>query len=162
MIAATAVMLAIPAAAQDQPAAPENKQHQDDSLRKAGDIASQPARDVGAMKRVIPPVLIAAAESPYAPDGTSNCRDIARGITALNAELGEDYDAPATAKKQGAGHYAEAGGKFVVNTILPFRGLVREVSGAAAADRRLEAAQQAGIARRGYLRGLQQAKRCRG
>jgi len=47
-----------------------------------------------------------------------------------------------------------------VNTLLPFRGIVREVSGAAPAERKLAAAVGAGFARRGYLRGLHQARRC--
>jgi hypothetical protein len=155
-LAAMVMGLSLPAAAQEKPAEP-----QDDTLRKAGDIATQPARDVGAVKREIPSVLLAAAESPYASKDLANCAAIANNIAALNSVLGDDYDAPQADDKQDAGKLAEAGGKFVVNTILPFRGLVREVSGAAAADRRLEAAQDAGIARRGFLRGLQVARKCR-
>jgi hypothetical protein len=151
-----AVALSHPATAQDKSAEP-----QDDTLRKAGDIAAQPARDVGAVRREIPSVLVAAAESPYASRDLANCDAIASNIASLNAVLGDDYDAPRADDKQDVSDYAEAGGKFVVNTILPFRGLVREVSGAAAADRRLEAAQDAGIARRGFLRGLQVARKCR-
>jgi len=49
----------------------------------------------------------------------------------------------------------------VVNSLIPLRGLVREVSGAAPADRRLEAAIDAGLARRGYLRGLAVSRGCR-
>ena len=57
---------------------------------------------------------------------------------------------------------AEAGGKTIVNTIIPFRGLVREISGAAPAERRLAAAIDAGFARRGFLRGTALARRCPG
>ncbi|WP_448502330.1 hypothetical protein [Sphingomonas sp.] len=148
--------LSHPVTAQEKSEEPQNE-----TLRKAGDIATQPARDVGAVKREVPSVLLAAAESPYASDDLANCAAIAGNIAALNAVLGDDYDVPRAEDKQDAGKMAEAGGKFVVNTILPFRGLVREVSGAAAADRRLEAAQDAGIARRGFLRGLQVARKCR-
>ena len=49
----------------------------------------------------------------------------------------------------------------MVNSLIPFRGVVREVSGAAAADRRLTAATQAGFARRGFLRGVHQTRGCR-
>ena len=52
-------------------------------------------------------------------------------------------------------------GKTIVNSLIPFRGLVREISGAAPAERRLQAAVAAGIARRGYLRGLAGATKCR-
>jgi hypothetical protein len=49
----------------------------------------------------------------------------------------------------------------VVNSIIPFRGVVRELSGSAEADRRLQAATDAGIARRGFLRGVQRIRGCR-
>jgi hypothetical protein len=131
----------------------------DKALDKAGDIASQPARDVGAVKRDIPVILQNAADAPYELDASADCAVLATDIAALNAELGADYDAT---KEEGGrtGRYVEAGGKFVVNTIIPFRGLVREVSGAAAADRRLDAAKEAGVARRGFLRGVHTARRC--
>ena len=69
-------------------------------------------------------------------------------------------------KLEGAGggladNLAEAGGKTVVNAIIPFRGLVRELTGAAPADRRLNAALDAGYARRGFLRGVHAKQGCR-
>ncbi|WP_315760050.1 hypothetical protein [Sphingomonas sp. Y38-1Y] len=132
---------------------------QDGALKKAGDIASQPARDVGVGKREIPLVLQNATEAPYRQDTAETCPAIATEIGALSAELGPDLDRKRD-EKGSAGRYAEAGGRFVVNTIIPFRGLVREISGAAASERRLERAKEAGVARRGYLRGLQAAKGC--
>ena len=45
--------------------------------------------------------------------------------------------------------------------IVPVRGLVREVSGAASAQRELEAAIAAGFARRGFLRGVYQTRGCK-
>ena len=49
----------------------------------------------------------------------------------------------------------------MVNSLIPFRGIVREVSGAAPAERRLAAAIDAGFARRGFLRGVLSARGCR-
>jgi hypothetical protein len=49
----------------------------------------------------------------------------------------------------------------VVNALIPFRGIVREITGAAPAQRRLNAAIDAGYARRGFLRGLHYARHCR-
>ncbi len=51
-------------------------------------------------------------------------------------------------KENRAGKLAEAGGKAVINSIIPFRSLLREVTGAAPADRRLNAALDASYARR--------------
>ena len=50
---------------------------------------------------------------------------------------------------------------MIVNSLIPFRGLVREVTGAAPAERRLQAAIGAGLARRGYLRGLAETRHCK-
>ncbi|MEE3154506.1 MAG: hypothetical protein VX309_03150, partial [Pseudomonadota bacterium] len=55
----------------------------------------------------------------------------------------------------------EAGGKTIVNSIIPFRGLVREITGAAPAQRRLNTAIDAGFARRGFLRGAAISRGCR-
>jgi len=59
------------------------------------------------------------------------------------------------------GKLAEAGGKTVINTIIPFRSIVRELTGAAPADRRMNAAVDAGLARRGFLRGVHAKQKCR-
>jgi hypothetical protein len=60
-----------------------------------------------------------------------------------------------------AGKLAEAGGKTIINSIIPFRGLVREVTGAAPNDRRMNAAVDAGLARRGFLRGVHLRQGCK-
>lgn len=130
------------------------------TLERAGDIASQPARDVGVAKTKIPSVLLAAAENPYAPPSGRGCAAIRADMAALNEALGPDFGADEQENESRAGKIAEAGGKMVVNSLIPFRGLVREVTGAAPAERRLQAAIGAGIARRGYLRGLGTARKC--
>ena len=126
----------------------------------AADIATQPVRDLGVAKPEIPPVLVAATADPYSRASTRNCAELARAIAELGLHLGPDLDV-AAARESRAGKLAEAGGRAVVNTIIPFRGLVREVTGAAAAQRRYADAVDAGYARRGFLRGLQAARRCR-
>ena len=82
-------------------------------------------------------------------------------LGALNAVLGDDFTADKEANENRTGKIAEAVGKTVVNSLIPFRGLVREISGAAPAERRLQAAVTAGIARRGYIRGMAAAKGCK-
>ncbi|MGG2005328.1 hypothetical protein [Novosphingobium resinovorum] len=49
----------------------------------------------------------------------------------------------------------------MVASFIPFRGLIREVSGANAQDRKVNAAIQAGLTRRGFLKGVGSAKGCR-
>lgn len=151
-IALFALLAALPAlaAAQDEPKKPSD-------LDEAGKIASQPARDVGAVKTKIPPVLEAAAEGPYTLQGLGTCSAMAAKLGDLDQVLGPDFDD----SPQKGDSIAKMGGKAVVNSLIPFRGVVREISGAAAADRRLAAATDAGIAQRGFLRGVYKTRGCR-
>jgi hypothetical protein len=142
-------------AAQPEP----SKLHQ--SLDTGGRIAAQPVHDVDASRTKIPPVLEAASADPYSLVGARTCAQITRNIAELTDALGPDFESGAARKENKAGKLAEAGGKTIVNAIIPFRGLVRELSGAAPAQRRLNDAVDAGLARRGFLRGLQNARRCR-
>lgn len=122
------------------------------------DVVSQPAKDVGIAKTRIPPSLVEASEAPYSLAGLKTCRQIADAVRVLDATLGPDYSAGGPNNKVSVG---KAAGGAVVNSLIPFRGVVREVSGAAAADRRLTAATQAGFARRGFLRGVHQTRGCK-
>lgn len=141
--------------------AQDNQNNRDDTLRKAGQIASQPARDVGIDKSEIPPVLQKASENPYAMPTPATCKNIAAQMASLTEAVGPDFTVGQQENENRTGKIVEAGGKTLVNALIPFRGLVREVSGAAPAQRRLEAAVSTGIARRGFLRGLGKAKGCR-
>ncbi len=71
--------------------------------------------------------------------------------------LGPDLDLPEEERARiSAGRMA----KTVVGSFIPFRGLIREVSGANDHDRQVRAAIQAGLARRGFLKGVGHAKGC--
>ena len=124
----------------------------------AEDAAMTPAEDVNIRKKDIPPVLLAATKDPYVATDTRSCAGIAGAITALTEVLGPDFDSEAT-RKNGLGPTRIA--KGVVGSFIPFRGVVREISGAAAAQRRYDVAVDAGIARRGYLRGVARSKGCK-
>lgn len=164
---AIALMLMLPAAAlaQEQAKPDQAKQEpekrRDGTLDKAGNIATQPARDIGLDKDEIPPVLLKAVENPYAAPPSRTCKGLNASLAELNAVLGEDFTVGAKANENRTGKIAEAVGKTIVNSLIPFRGLVREISGAAPAERRLQAAVTAGVARRGYLRGQAAAKGCK-
>lgn len=127
----------------------------------AGRIVTQPAKDVGAAKTKIPPALLAASADPYGMKGLTTCKAIATAFGSLTDVLGPDFKAGEVKKENKAGKLAEAGGQTIINGFIPFRGLVREVSGAAPAQRRLNRALDAGYARRGFLRGLYTGRKCR-
>lgn len=164
---AFSLMLGAPATAQEpaqkttQDKKDEAEQPRDGVLDKAGKIATQPGRDLGLDKDEIPPVLVKAVENPYAAPPSRSCKGLKASLGELNAVLGPDFTVGRKANEGRAGKIAEAVGRAVVNSIIPFRGLVREISGAAPAERRLQAAVTAGIARRGYLRGLAAGKGCK-
>jgi hypothetical protein len=168
IVASIVIVASVSASAQDKVApAPSSEPagQRSDAVgsvrRKAGDIVSQPARDVGAVQAEIPPVLQSASRGPYSLRGVATCVQISAGIAELTEVLGPDFTSGTAMQENRVGKVAEAGGKTIVNTIIPFRGLVRELTGAAPAQRRLNAAIDAGHARRGFLHGLQRARRCR-
>lgn len=129
--------------------------------KKASEISGQPARDIGASKREIPPVLQRAYADPYNVRRTKDCKFLLQEISSLNEILGSDYDERNKYSESKVGKLAEAGGKTIVNSIIPFRGVIREVTGAAPDDRRMSAAVDAGLARRGFLRGISYRQGCR-
>ncbi len=137
----------------------------DDGMRSvrdsAGRIVSQPAKDIGAAKTKFPPALVAAYENPYSVAGLKTCKNIATAFHSLTDVIGPDFKVGPVKKENRAGKLAEAGGQTVVNSLIPFRGLVREVTGAAPAQRRLNAMIDAGYARRGFLRGIYQTRKCK-
>jgi hypothetical protein len=163
ILTAAAVLMASAAQAQVKPPAKPDEPagRWGEAGKKAMDIGTQPVRDVGLSKRDIPPVLAKAFEDPYSLKGLKSCQALAGEVRALNAVLGPDYVVGAEYAENRAGKLAEAGGKTIINSIIPFRGLVREVTGAAPADRQMNAAVDAGLARRGFLRGVHLKQGCK-
>lgn len=110
------------------------------------------------VKTKIPPVLQNAAAAPYSLSGLSKCTRIAAAFDALGEALGPDFVGGVDRKKS---RKVKVTGDTVAGLIVPFRGIVREVSGAASAQRALNAAVDAGFARRGFLRGVYQTRGCK-
>jgi hypothetical protein len=133
----------------------------DETRKQAAQIGMQPARDIGLAKRRIPPVLEDALANPYSLRGLNTCSQLAAAMRRLNEALGPDYQAGGEYRENRAGKFAAAGAKSVINSIIPYRSLVREITGAAPADRHMSAAVDAGLARRGFLRGVQHKQHCK-
>lgn len=132
--------------------------------QRAEDIVTQPLDDVNLKKKDIPPVLARAVDDVYSADDTRTCATIAAAVAGLNEALGDDFDAPPPPpdnrdqkREQGAG----AVGKAVVNSLIPFRSIVRYVSGADKASQQYNIAVSAGLTRRGYLKGIGRARGCK-
>lgn len=121
-------------------------------------VVETPLNDLNVKKQAIAPVLERAADDPYAAPAGRGCGAIASQVRDLDAVLGADYDTAGASKRRlKVGKLAQS----VVQSIIPFRFAIREVTGASAQDRNYQAALTAGLVRRAYLKGLGQARGCR-
>jgi len=124
----------------------------------AQQVAETPLSDLNVKKGEIPAVLLRAQQNPYGMGGLKGCPAITNAVSQLNAVLGDDVDVSKSKKRNvGAGHVAQT----VVGSFIPFRGIIREVSGASSEERKLQAAIAAGMARRGFLKGVGMTKGCK-
>ena len=122
------------------------------------EVAKTPLRDLNIDARDIPAVLLTAERNPYAQNGMDSCDALVTQIAALDTVLGADYD---IAESDSNDRLSEGRiGQSVVGSIMPFRGVVREVTGAASNDRAMRAAYTAGMVRRAFLKGLGLGRGC--
>lgn len=155
LIAASLLAAPVPAlAAAANPAAPQKDP-------TVGDVVTQPLNDVNVKKKDIPPLLTKVLEDPYTIEGLRKCGQIADAVEELNGVLGPDFDAvdPEDRQKRRMGAMGVAGN--VLNSFIPFRWVIREVSGANKADDAYRIAYYAGAVRRGFLKGYGKAKGCK-
>lgn len=143
------------------PAVAQNEGQDRDLGDRAENVVSQPLKDVGAMRQKPPELLVRVQKAPYSLAGLKGCADYLREIRELDKVLGPDVDMRDEEGRPTAGNLAEAGASALVNSLIPLRGLVREATGAAAAERRLRAMVAAGVARRGFLKGYAKARGCK-
>jgi hypothetical protein len=126
------------------------------------DVVTQPLSDVNLKRKGIPPVLSAIVDDPYALDGIRRCREIIAAVKELDAVLGPDFDVaePTTKGEKRRKMMGNVAGG-VINGLIPFRFLIREISGANRADENYRAAIYAGVVRRGFLKGHGKERRCK-
>jgi hypothetical protein len=122
------------------------------------EVAKTPLRDLNIDARDVPQVLLTAERDPYAMHGLTKCDAIVSEIATLDSALGADYDI--SEGEENKSMSPERIGQSVIGSVIPFRGIVREVSGAAENDRALRAAYTAGMVRRGFLKGVGLNKGC--
>lgn len=126
-------------------------------------VAKAPLRDLNVLRTKIPEVLLQALADPYERPPSTKCVELIRLLRPLNDALGADLDVPSVDQddlldkgKSGAlGLMAGA-----ASDVIPFRGWVRKLTGAEQHDHLVQAAIVAGAVRRGYLKGLGEAKGC--
>lgn len=128
--------------------------HREDLTR----AVDQPLRDLSVVREEAPPVLRRAAAAPYDLASVSDCTTAAGELTELDAALGPDL-APG-AKGEGVTIHGLAADLIGGAVGLPFRGVVRRVTGAETRDQALRAAVLAGMVRRGFIKGRMGALGC--
>jgi hypothetical protein len=123
----------------------------------AVDVAKTPMTDLNLSRTEIPALLVEAETRPYSLQNLERCPQIIAAVEELNAVLGPDIDLPQAERARfSKGRIAQ----WAVGTFIPFRSLIREVSGANRQEREIRAAIQAGLARRGFLKGVGAARGC--
>lgn len=148
----SALALALPATLHAQAGAPE-----DSTVKDTANSVTEPFDG-----KEVPPKLLAIQGAPYSLSGLGKCAAIIREITELDAVLGPDVNEQvdkdrAKKREETAGRVAGS----VAGSIIPFRGLIGEVTGANAERRRYAEAVYAGTVRRGFLKGVGLERRCK-
>jgi len=134
-----------------------------------GDAVTAPLQDLNLKRVRIPQILLDAMQRPYDLNGLDRCDTIADEVRKLDAVLGADLDEPppppdkSTMGQKGgrmANNAAVGAVRGATRSIIPFRGLVRQMTGAEQHDKEVNAAIQAGKVRRAYLKGVGMNKNC--
>lgn len=167
ILMAPALLLAVPAMAADPkpaatpaaaPAATPAPAASPTSGKTANGTQIQtPVDDLNLRKQELSPVLQAAVDRPYSLEGLGQCSQLVAAVEELNTALGKDIDLP-----QDGGNRLAAGDlmNFAASSVIPFRGLIREVTGAGSRQRQVQEAVLAGFARRSFLKGVGAARNC--
>ena len=129
-------------------------------------VLTQPFDDFNLTRTEIPPELLPIEADPYGPPKGSACADLTAEIVKIEGLIGADLvkkEAPASTSlltKDNATQAARNTARSAASSWIPFRGLVREVTGAESHARAFKEAVLAGMVRRAYLKGLREMRRC--
>ncbi|MDF8333887.1 hypothetical protein [Novosphingobium cyanobacteriorum] len=123
-----------------------------------GQVVTKPLSDLNLKKDEIPPILQSARSDPYTLVGLKRCIDVQGEVARLDSVLGDDVDiAEPSRRGPGVGNIA----KSIVGSLIPFGGVIRELTGANENQRQWQLALYAGTARRAFLKGYGQQKGCK-
>ncbi|MEO9601072.1 hypothetical protein [Parasphingorhabdus sp.] len=130
---------------------------QDSALETAGNKVTEPFDG-----KEVPQKLKDIQKNPYSLRGLRTCSAIQREVRELNAVLGPDVNekvnkSKAKQRERTAGRVAGS----AIGSIIPFGGIIGEVTGANAERRRYNKAIYAGTVRRGFLKGVGLQKGCK-
>jgi hypothetical protein len=130
---------------------------EDSTLESAGNKVTEPFDG-----KEVPQKLKDIQDDPYSLRGLGRCAAIIAEVEELNAVLGPDVNErvdKSLAKKREQTAARVAGS--AIGSIIPFGGIIGEVTGANAERRRYNEAVYAGTVRRGFLKGVGLQKNCK-
>ena len=130
------------------------------------DAMMAPVEDLNIVQEEIPEVLEKITKVYDVPSGMS-CTDIGKAVESLTVVLGPDDDVPPPPEKDRTEKIEDGATSLTYKTmedattsVIPFRGIVRMITGASAHQEKVRTAYEMGLLRRAYLKGLGEAKGC--
>lgn len=130
------------------------------------DAVEAPFHDLNLIQKGIPSVLVEAEIAPYLVPSDQSCEALSASIYALDEALGSDQKGHLNDPTMYDRAVEELDSQAVdairntTESILPFRGWVRKLSGAARHSKRIARANAAGLIRRAFLKGVRVSKNC--
>ncbi len=141
-------------------ASTDNRQFAGDDVADGEAVLMTPAQDVGLSKIKIPAYL-SEMSNPYMGLPT-DCAAIRAEVEKLDGLLGADLDVPEDEDIMRERNQLNAASSAVGSVLIPFRGVVRAVTGAAKNERDARNAYERGLVRRAYLKGRSEERDCTG
>lgn len=131
-----------------------------------GDAALAPLEDLNLRRQEIPP-LLAAMRNPYDLPAEITCEEVTVMLLELDAVLGPDWDTATPDERLNTEKLADEAADAALGAVksgvtgwIPYRGLLREATGAAGHLRKYNQAYKIGAQRRTYLKGIGLAMGC--
>ena len=133
-----------------------------ENRRDLASVPAAPLKDLGIVRPEAPKAL-SDITYPYDPARLENgCAQIAYEITALDSMLGKEFYARQSGIADQAGQAVVGAAAGAASGFIPFRGIVRTVTGANKAQADVERAIEMGVLRRAFLRGYGVSRGCVG
>ncbi|GAC1369094.1 MAG: hypothetical protein NVS3B3_00490 [Aquirhabdus sp.] len=130
------------------------------------DAVEAPFHDLNLIQEGIPSVLVEAEIAPYLVPSDQSCEALSKSIYELDIALGADQKGhlndPTMYERavDELDEHALDAIRSTTESLLPFRGWVRKLSGAARHTKRIARANAAGLIRRSFLKGIRVTKNC--
>lgn len=128
--------------------------------------ALSPLEDFNLRRQEIPALLV-SLKHPYLSEERMTCTDIATRLAKLEEVIGPDWDASTEDDRRRTDQITDAASGFALGAVesgatgwIPFRGLVRQATGAAGHEKKVARAYTLGAQQRAYLKGYGMAIGC--